>query len=76
MYLASGDSFADHWIDVVLTALLAALGYFIVDRLRALDACDQRAEEKFEKINQQLAEFKAKIAVVESFVRNGRISAE
>lgn len=56
---------ADHWPDIVVTALIATLGYLGRDRLRSMDARHQRAEDKFEEHDDQIAALETKVAVLE-----------
>lgn len=71
----NAQAFADHWVDLVVTALLACLGYFITDRLRTMDARHQRAEDKFDEIEKEHANLDKRVCILESR-RSGRIPAE
>lgn len=65
MYDLTSSGLADHWIDLLVATLIAALGYFIDGRLRDFDARHKRAEDKFERLEAQHSEVCERIARLE-----------
>lgn len=69
MYESVSTSFADHWADLLLSALLAVVGYFGVDRLRSIDERFRALEEDLKETRTDVAHSCERIAKVEA--KNG-----
>ena len=63
---------ADHWPDILVAALIALLGYFGGNRFAAMDARHDKAERKFDKIDDCLGEHDTRITKVETVIQERR----
>lgn len=55
----------EHWPDILMAAFLAAIGWILRRDLTAMDKRHERAEDKFEKIDDEIGEHETRITVLE-----------
>jgi len=56
----------DSWLNILVATLITILGFLGRDRLRAMDARHQRAEDKFEEVNKELEELRERVGKIEA----------
>jgi hypothetical protein len=62
----------DHWPDLILAALIASLGYFISNRLSAMDGRHDKAEDKFDEVDDSLNDHEKRLTKMETVAEERR----
>ena len=60
------SSLDEHWVDILVAALIALVGYFGSARFTDMERRHARAEDKLEKIDDQILSHEARLTSVES----------
>ena len=63
---------ADHWPDILVAALITLLGYFGAGRFAAMDSRHDKAERKFDKIDECLGDHDNRLTKVETVIQERR----
>ena len=66
MYDLASAGFADHWADLVLTALLTVVGYLVDARLRGIDDRLKELEKQLQEARAEISHSCERIAKVEA----------
>lgn len=61
-------SFTEHWPDFLVAAFIACISWLVKRDISAMDKRHERAENKFEKVDDELADHDKRITVIEKTI--------
>ena len=68
------SALGDHWPDVAFATLVAVIGFLLRRDISALDKRHERAEKKFDQVDEKIGDHETRISILEHDDERGRES--